>query len=143
LRAGGVPLVRMLGFPAQFVFLPEEKAIGIRSGGQRRRVRRVVLAAGSLAAGRERGVEVVGRSLFPLAGRDQPRDGVIGHPDGATPSLNLHLEQDLVVDGRDTLAGSAVVGEALAGLGQKRMRYLIQRHVGRRHCLHEVLAQAT
>jgi hypothetical protein len=84
-----------------------------------------------------------GVPLFPLAGRDQPRDGVVGHPSRSAPSLDLHLEQDLVVDGRDALAGSAIVGEALAGLGQKRMRYLVQRRVGRRHCLHEVLAQAT
>jgi len=103
-------------------------------------VRRVVLAAGGLAAGRERGVEIVGRSFFPLAGRDQPQDAVVSHPGRAAPPLDLHLEQDLVVDGRDALAGSAVVRETLAGLRQQGMRYLVQWRVGRRHRLPEVLA---
>ena len=113
--------------------------VSVVSGG---RVRRVVLAAGGLAAGGERGVEVVGRSFFPLAGRDQPRDGVVGYPGRAAPPLGLHLEQDLVVDGRDALARGAVVGEPLAGLGQQRVRYLVQWRFGRRHCLSEVLAHA-
>jgi len=92
------------------------------SGG---RVRGVVLAAGSRAVGGERGVEVVGRAFFPLAGRDQPRDAVVGYPDCAAPPLDLHLEQHLVIDGRDALPRSALVGEPLARLGQQRMRYLV------------------
>jgi hypothetical protein len=59
LRQAGFGSYRVLGLPAQFVFPPGKKAAGVRFGGQRGRVRRVVLAAGSLAAGGERGVEVV------------------------------------------------------------------------------------
>lgn len=76
---------------------------------------RVVLAACRLAAGRERGVEVVGRSVLPLPARDESRDGVLGYPDRAAPSLNFNLEQDMVVDGRNPLVRGAVVGEPLAG----------------------------
>jgi hypothetical protein len=115
----------------------------MRVGGQGRRMRRVVLAARSLAAGCKCGVEVVGGAVLPLPGRDEPRDGVVGYPDGAAPSLDLHLEQDVVVNGRDPFLQGAVVGEPLAGLRQQGMRYLVQRCVGTRDGLPAVLAQAS
>lgn len=61
---------------------------------------------------------------------------------GIAAPLDLDLEQDLVVGGRDALPGSAVIGETLTGLGQQWMRYLVQRRAGRRDSLPEVFAQA-
>jgi hypothetical protein len=95
-------------------------------------MRRVVLAARSLAAGCKCGVEVVWGAVLPLPGRDEPRDGVVGYPDGAAPPPDLHLEQDVVVNGHDPFLRGAVVGEPLAGLRQQGMRYLVQRCIGTR-----------
>lgn len=103
----------------------------------------VVLAAGGRPTGGERGVEIVKRAFFSLAGRDQPRDTVVGDPHCAAPSLDLHLEQDLIIDGRNALLRGVLVGKPLADLCQQRVGQLVQRCVGRRHSLPEILAQTS
>ncbi|WP_432983615.1 hypothetical protein [Dactylosporangium sp. CA-233914] len=61
----------------------------------------VVAGSGGFRAGCQRGVEVGGRAVLLPSGGDQPDAHVsirIVGPDRTAPTLDLHLEQHLVVD---------------------------------------------
>ena len=78
-----------------------------------------------------------------MASRDKPRASFAVDPDCASPALDLHLEHDPVVNGRDALMRRLVVGELLGGLDQQRVLDLVEWGVGARYRLPEVLAQAS
>jgi hypothetical protein len=59
------------------------------------------------------------------------------------PALDLHLEQNPVVNGRDALMRRLVVGELLGSLDQQRVLDLVEWGAGARYRLPEVFAQAS
>ena len=64
-------------------------------------------------------------------------------PDSASPALDLYLEQNLVVDGRDALMRRLIAGELPDSLDEQRVLDLVERGIGTRNRLHEVIAQAS
>ena len=114
---------------------------GMRCRCKRWRVHSVVLAAGGFSPSCKRGVEVIGRSVFPVASRDKPRVALAVDPDCASPALDLHLEQDSVINGHDALMGR-LFGELLDGFDQQWVLDLVKGDVGARYRLPEVFAQA-
>jgi hypothetical protein len=78
-----------------------------------------------------------------VASRDEPWAIPAVNPDCTSPTLDLHLEQHLVVDGRNALMGRLVNGKLLVGLDQQRVLNLVERDVGAWYRLPEVIAQAS
>src|ERR1035441_9449432 len=101
----------------------------------------VVVRPRGVAAGCQRRVEVLWRALFTLACCYEPWEISID-PHGTAPSLDLYLEEHLVINRADPLLRRLVVSEPFACLGQQRMGDLIQRGIDARDGKHEILAQA-
>ncbi|MEV6930949.1 hypothetical protein AB0M46_41555 [Dactylosporangium sp. NPDC051485] len=103
----------------------------------------VVAGPGGFCTSCQRGVEVGGRAVLPPSGGDQPDAHVsirtIG-PDRTTPTLDLHLEQHLIVDRGDALMRGRWIGELLVGFCEQRMIDLVEWQVRRGSGDLEVLA---
>src|ERR1039457_7166118 len=101
----------------------------------------VVVRPRGVAAGCQRRVEVLWRALFTLACCYEPWEISID-PHGTAPSLDLYLEEHLVINRADPLLRRLVVSEPFACLGQQRMGDLIRGVSAARDGTHEILAQA-
>src|ERR1017187_3926421 len=88
----------------------------------------VVARPSGVAAGCQCCVEVFRRACFTLPCRYQPCDIFID-PRSTAPSLDLYLEQHLIVNRADPLLRCLVIRKTLSYLGQQRVGDLIQRDI--------------
>src|ERR1035437_5149248 len=100
----------------------------------------VVVRPRGVAAGCQRRVEVLWRALFTLACCYEPWEISID-PHGTAPSLDLYLEEHLVIKRADPLLRRLAVSETSPCLGQQRMGDLSQRGIDAGVGKHEILAQ--